>query len=263
VTDPALIAVLERCLGLERRAAALYQRLATAAADGDARAFWREAALDEGRHIGHWERLLQEARRSALPSVIDDPGAVAAELRAVDAEAADLAAAAAAAPDFSGTFTAALRLELAMLHPAFALLFHFADSQPGLAPPAAEYEAHLRRFGAAARRFAPGTAEALALAERAVLLLWERNRELARQAREIRGLRACLPVCAACRKIRDADGQWQPFERYLEAHAGVSFTHGLCPTCAEETLRAFDADSAAESPPAAAGPEKQKGGDVA
>jgi len=47
-------------------------------------------------------------------------------------------------------------------------------------------------------------------------------------------------VCAGCKQIRDdagrepGTGEWMPLEKYLARAAGVTCSHGLCPSCAEE-----------------------------
>jgi len=51
--------------------------------------------------------------------------------------------------------------------------------------------------------------------------------------REIRYLEGLLPVCSVCKKIKEDNGEWVPFEIYVRDHSGVKFTHGLCPDCAE------------------------------
>ncbi len=50
---------------------------------------------------------------------------------------------------------------------------------------------------------------------------------------EIRKLRGMLPICSACKKIRDDQGYWQQIETYISEHSGAAFTHGICPSCAE------------------------------
>jgi hypothetical protein len=55
----------------------------------------------------------------------------------------------------------------------------------------------------------------------------ERDEALA----EVRTLRGLLPICAACKNIRDASGEWHGLEAYVSAHTEVSFTHSLCPSC--------------------------------
>ena len=40
-----------------------------------------------------------------------------------------------------------------------------------------------------------------------------------------------LPICAFCRKVRDADGHWHSLEDYVAQRTQADFTHGICPTC--------------------------------
>ena len=44
-------------------------------------------------------------------------------------------------------------------------------------------------------------------------------------------LSGLIPICAACKKVRDDQGYWQQVEEYVSAHAEVEFSHGLCPDC--------------------------------
>jgi hypothetical protein len=50
---------------------------------------------------------------------------------------------------------------------------------------------------------------------------------------EVRMLSGLLPICSNCKKIRDDSGAWHPIESYVHAHSEASFTHGICPVCAE------------------------------
>lgn len=52
--------------------------------------------------------------------------------------------------------------------------------------------------------------------------------------REVRVLEGLLPICSFCKKIRDADGNWQPLERYIGERSEARFSHGVCPGCARE-----------------------------
>ena len=47
----------------------------------------------------------------------------------------------------------------------------------------------------------------------------------------VRTLQGLLPICSYCKKIRDDDNYWQQVEGYIERHADVSFSHGICPDC--------------------------------
>ena len=60
-----------------------------------------------------------------------------------------------------------------------------------------------------------------------------RNEELREAMADLKILGGLLPICAGCKKIRDADGRWQQLEAYIHAHSQAEFTHGLCPTCLE------------------------------
>jgi PAS domain S-box-containing protein len=42
---------------------------------------------------------------------------------------------------------------------------------------------------------------------------------------------ALLPICASCKSIQSASGEWHAFEDYILHHSPFSFTHGLCPQC--------------------------------
>jgi len=51
---------------------------------------------------------------------------------------------------------------------------------------------------------------------------------------ELIRLEALLPICAACKKIRDENKCWHTLEEYLESRIEVEFTHGMCPECLEK-----------------------------
>jgi hypothetical protein len=51
--------------------------------------------------------------------------------------------------------------------------------------------------------------------------------------RELRTLRGLLPICAACKKIRNEQDQWESLERYITERSEAQFTHSLCPACFE------------------------------
>jgi len=51
---------------------------------------------------------------------------------------------------------------------------------------------------------------------------------------KISTLRGLLPICAACKKIRDDKGYWNQIETYIMDHTGADFSHGICPDCAKE-----------------------------
>lgn len=58
-------------------------------------------------------------------------------------------------------------------------------------------------------------------------------RELKEALARVKTLRGFIPICAACKKIRDDAGYWQAVEVYVHDHTEAEFSHGLCPACAE------------------------------
>ena len=57
-------------------------------------------------------------------------------------------------------------------------------------------------------------------------------------------LRELLPICSYCKQIRDDEGAWHRLETYLHRHAGVEFTHGMCPPCLRTYLHELARDPA-------------------
>jgi DNA-binding NtrC family response regulator len=97
------------------------------------------------------------------------------------------------------------------------------------------------------------SAEAFAMMPRAVeralrewMLLVERREAAAAQKKliaeledalsKVKTLSGLLPICSACKKIRDDRGYWSQVEGYIEKHTGAQFTHSYCPECTEKYL---------------------------
>jgi len=51
---------------------------------------------------------------------------------------------------------------------------------------------------------------------------------------EISTLKDIIPICMSCRKVRNDREYWEQVEGYLLKHAGLLFSHGLCPPCAQK-----------------------------
>lgn len=60
--------------------------------------------------------------------------------------------------------------------------------------------------------------------------------ELQEALTHVKTLRGCLPICAACKKIRDDKGYWTRIEQYIMEHTDADFTHGVCPDCAKKFI---------------------------
>lgn len=64
-------------------------------------------------------------------------------------------------------------------------------------------------------------------------------KERRKLTREVQMLSGLLPICSNCKKIRDESNQWQPIEHYITERSAASFTHGMCPDCAEKLYGTF------------------------
>lgn len=59
-------------------------------------------------------------------------------------------------------------------------------------------------------------------------------------AAELRTLHGLLPICSACKKIRDDNGYWNGIETYIRDHSDANFTHSICPDCAKRLYPDLD-----------------------
>ena len=68
----------------------------------------------------------------------------------------------------------------------------------------------------------------------------KKNQELERTLQEVKTLQGLLPICAACKKIRDDKGYWNQIEGYIMKHSEARFSHGICPECAKQLYPDLD-----------------------
>ena len=50
---------------------------------------------------------------------------------------------------------------------------------------------------------------------------------------KVKTLSGLLPICASCKKIRNDKGYWNQIEGYIMEHSDATFSHGICPDCAQ------------------------------
>jgi PAS domain S-box-containing protein len=55
--------------------------------------------------------------------------------------------------------------------------------------------------------------------------------ELQEALAKVKTLHGLLPICSACKKIRDDKGYWNQIEVYIQSHSDAEFTHSFCPEC--------------------------------
>lgn len=53
-------------------------------------------------------------------------------------------------------------------------------------------------------------------------------------------LEGILPICAACKQIKNENGQYEQLEKYFHEHFQATFSHGLCPDCLKKLYPWFD-----------------------
>ena len=68
------------------------------------------------------------------------------------------------------------------------------------------------------------------------LALWfarlaEFERSLETRVKVLEGL---VPICSFCKNIRNEAGEWERLERYISRRSEATFSHGVCPSCAEK-----------------------------
>lgn len=59
-------------------------------------------------------------------------------------------------------------------------------------------------------------------------------KQLQKALTEVKTLSGMLPICAACKKIRDDKGYWNQIEQYVKEHSDAEFSHSLCPECVDK-----------------------------
>lgn len=78
--------------------------------------------------------------------------------------------------------------------------------------------------------------------------LKEEKEALSTALAQVKTLRGLLPVCASCKRVRDDQGYWTMLDEYLQDHAGLDITHGLCPDCSKALYPQFSEESAPDGP---------------
>ncbi len=76
--------------------------------------------------------------------------------------------------------------------------------------------------------------ESLESLSRQVVTLLELQRvssHLATALDKITLMEGLIPICSYCKGIRNDEGYWSTVEEFIERHADVGFTHGICHDC--------------------------------
>lgn len=67
--------------------------------------------------------------------------------------------------------------------------------------------------------------------------LAERVEELEAALDRVKQLEGILPICSYCKKVRDDHDYWQSVESYVSTHSEAHFSHGICPSCYDTTVK--------------------------
>lgn len=61
--------------------------------------------------------------------------------------------------------------------------------------------------------------------------LKRQNQELQEALDNVKTLSGLLPICSYCKKIRNATGDWELLERFVQQRTYAQFSHSICPEC--------------------------------
>jgi sigma-B regulation protein RsbU (phosphoserine phosphatase) len=67
--------------------------------------------------------------------------------------------------------------------------------------------------------------------------LAERVQQLEAALNHVKQLEGILPICSYCKKIRNDLNSWQNVESYVADHSEAEFSHGICPSCYDLTVK--------------------------
>lgn len=75
-----------------------------------------------------------------------------------------------------------------------------------------------------------------ALARQVVVQLELRrvSSQLAETLDKLELMAGLIPICSYCKGIRNDQGYWSTVEQFMEQHADVEFTHGICDDCMQQ-----------------------------
>jgi CHASE3 domain sensor protein len=51
---------------------------------------------------------------------------------------------------------------------------------------------------------------------------------------QVKTLSGMIPICGWCKSVRSDKGYWESVEQYVRSHSDATFSHGMCPNCAEK-----------------------------
>lgn len=65
-------------------------------------------------------------------------------------------------------------------------------------------------------------------------------RELSEALTELKVLNGILTICVSCKNIKEGDGAWVRIEKFIAENTKATFSHGICPDCAQKLYPDLD-----------------------
>jgi len=226
-----LTEIVRICLKLEKKAIDLYQKMSDIAIEEDLKKLWQSMSAQEKTHVDFWEKLLRLVSDKKIWNIFENPGKILDELKVLDIETEKYFSDTSKLSDPAVSFLVAYRLEVIMLHPAFAAMFIMMKDLAGSSP-ADAYEAHIGTLLDGIKQHKMISPE-FELIDDLARRLWKRNKEIAEHLAKINALHGVVPICMHCKKIRNDDGYWSNVEKYLKTGMPdtAMLSHGICPEC--------------------------------
>ncbi|RNC72680.1 MAG: GGDEF domain-containing protein [Desulfuromonadales bacterium] len=173
--------IIETCLNLEKKAAAIFSSFAADAGRDDMRCFWEMVAEETNHHCATFDRLRSEAANYGPSLIVYKPAETREELEMIEQGVDEQLERYKAAPTPEAACLLGFRLQLYLLHPAFASLCRMTKDITGEDANGNGYGMYLRRFIDGIGSCGMGTPETDLLGE-ALFRLWIEGRQLAAQS---------------------------------------------------------------------------------
>lgn len=175
--DELLPEIIKKCLDLDIKANYLYKTFSRADYMYGLKVFWKEMAEQEQEHVKFWEEMLDFAETMHLPMVFDKPFNIIKELDDIQQKSETLQEIAGETREISMAFVLAFKMEFALLHPAFNMLFQIYKNITGNPTPGDNYREHLQQFIDKLYDIGAMSPELEVLGE-VIKRLWEENQQL-------------------------------------------------------------------------------------
>lgn len=181
MADDILHEIIDACLSMERKAAEIFRIFAAHAERDDARRFWETVATETRHHSALFERLRPSEGGEAVPLIVYKPAETREELEMIGRSIDEQLARYQESPTPEAACLLGFRLQLFLLHPAFASLCRMTKDVTGEDANDTGYGIYLRRFIDGVGACGLASAETELLGE-ALFRLWNEARQLAAQS---------------------------------------------------------------------------------